>query len=282
MPHWAKSDCDDMYSSTQSGILGTGSDIICLDAVDKLCTVRRVIGGTVTDRGNVAVYAKEDAYQRELMKCGDERGLSTWYDKDAMWKKFKEETFLVNDSEKWNSIIVVPGTNVNPVSSVGGVNREQTFSFGLLDAGAYCSVQAITAGSEIYRKIILDMEKMDRLPDIMGVDPRISLIVRVPLILGKDQVCLKTAKKKGIPYELSDSHVILHLKGLLDSGASDNLLSEDNLGKVITDRGNKALVYSILQEDKKIIAREVNAHFRTGTAKLLIVNEVQNLLMTLF
>ena len=252
MPLCAKSDCGDMYSSTQSGILGTGSNVINLDAVDELCTVKRVIGGTVNDKGNVAVYAKEDAYQRELMKCGDERGLSIWYDKDAMWRTFKEQTFLVDDSDKWNSISVVPGTNLTPVSSVGGVNREQNSSSGFLDPGAYCSMQAITAGSAMFKKIILDMEKQDRLPDIMGVDPRISLIVRVPLILSRDQVCLKTAKKKGIPYELSDNHVILHLKGFLDS---DNLLSEDNLGKVITYRGNKALVYSILQEDKKIIAR---------------------------
>ena len=152
MPHCAKSDCDIMYSPTQSDVLGTGSNVVNLNVVDGLCTVKRVIGGTVTDKGNVAVYAKEDAYQRELMKCGDERGLSTWYDKDAMWKKFKEETFLVNDSEIWNSIIVVPGTSVTPVSSVGGVDRGQTSSFGLPDAGAYC-LQAITAGSEIYRKL---------------------------------------------------------------------------------------------------------------------------------
>ena len=57
MPHRAKSDCDDVYSSTQSGILVTGSYDINLDAVD---------------------------------------------------------------SDKWDSISVVPGTNLTPESSVGG------------------------------------------------------------------------------------------------------------------------------------------------------------------
>ena len=35
MPHWAKSDCDNMYYSTQSGTLGTGSNVFNLDAVDE-------------------------------------------------------------------------------------------------------------------------------------------------------------------------------------------------------------------------------------------------------
>ena len=108
MPLCAKSDCGEMYSSTQSGILGIGSSVINLDADDELCTVQRVIGGTVSDKANVAVYAKEDSYLRELMKCGDEHGLTVWYDKDAMWNEFKKQTFLVNDSEKWKSMGVVP------------------------------------------------------------------------------------------------------------------------------------------------------------------------------
>ena len=90
----AKSDCSD-DSSIQSGVLDTGNDIIDLDAVDGNVYDGTVhaIGGTVHDKGNVAVYAKEDAYQRELMKCGDERGLTVWYDKDQMWRTFRGRRF---------------------------------------------------------------------------------------------------------------------------------------------------------------------------------------------
>ena len=61
-----------------------------------------MIGGTVSDKANVAIYAKEDSYLRELLKCGDERGLTVWYDKDAMLNEFKKQTFLQDDSDICN------------------------------------------------------------------------------------------------------------------------------------------------------------------------------------
>ena len=218
----AKSDCDD--SSTQS-VLDTGGDILDLDTDNGNAYEgnAHAIGGTVRDKGNVAVYAKEDAYQRELMKCGDDRGLTIWYDKDQMWKTFKEKTFLIDDSDKWISISLLPGSG-----SVGGVSRDASSAL-FLGPAANCTEVAIPVGSAIFRKIISDMEKKDRLPDILGVDSRISLIVRVPLILRKDQVCLEAAKEKGIPFELDNQNVILYLKALLDSGASDNLVAEESL-----------------------------------------------------
>ena len=88
MPHWAKSDCDDMYSSTQSGTLGTGSNDIDLVAVD---------------------------------------------------------------SDKWDSISFVPGTNLTTESSVKG---EIGSFFWFLVPGAHCST-AITAGPAILKEIIL-------------------------------------------------------------------------------------------------------------------------------
>ena len=42
MPLCAKSDCGELYSSTQSGVLGIGSDIVDLDADNVFCTMKKV------------------------------------------------------------------------------------------------------------------------------------------------------------------------------------------------------------------------------------------------
>ena len=158
MPICAKSDCEELYSSTQSGVLGIGSDIIDLDADNVFGTIKKVIGGTVSDKANVAIYAKEDSYLRELLKCGDNRGLTVWYDKDAQWNEFKKQTFLKDDSEMWKSVGVVPGNDLAATSSVGAVSRSvvSSCSFG---PGANCTLTAIPVGSVVFNRLILDMEK---------------------------------------------------------------------------------------------------------------------------
>ena len=53
---------------------------------------------------------------------------------------------------------------------------------------------ALTVGSLEYNRLITDMEKQSRIPAILGADPRLTCNVRVPLVLHKNQVCLRTAE----------------------------------------------------------------------------------------
>ena len=76
MPICSKSDCEELFSATQSGVLGIGSDFVDLSADNVFGKEKIVIGGTVNNKANVAIYSKEDSYVRELLKCGDSHGLT--------------------------------------------------------------------------------------------------------------------------------------------------------------------------------------------------------------
>ena len=72
------------------------------------------------------------------------------------------------------------------------------------------------------------------------------------------QVCLEKARIKDIPYDVEVEHVILFLKGLLDSGASNNLLSKDDVGALVIEPGFRTQVHRILDENRSFSARQIS------------------------
>ena len=81
-------------------------------------------------------YDKENANQRKLVKGDNERGSNN-----------------------------IPGASLTPESLIGGVSRDA--SSALFLGPANCSEVAIPVGSAKFRKIIFNIKKKDRLPDII-------------------------------------------------------------------------------------------------------------------
>ena len=111
------------------------------------------------------------------------------------------------------------------------------------------------------------------MPSLFEADGRINANLQVPVIFHKNYVDLKEAYRQGIKYEICGDSIILHLKGLMDSGSSDHLIGED-IGKIVHKGGRFSTVHSILDDRKAHAAREVDGFFISGLATFLFVKEV--------
>ena len=81
------------------------------------------------------------------------------------------------------------------------------------------------------------------------------------------------AHKQGIEYEIHNGHILLHLKGLLDSGSSDHIIGED-IGRIVYKGGRTSTIHSVLDDNKAYKAREVDGFFISGFATFLFVKEM--------
>ena len=108
---------------------------------------------------------------------------------------------------------------------------------------------------------------------MLDVDSRISANLRVPVIFKREFINLEEAHKQGIEYEIHDDHVLLHLKGLLDSGSCDHIIGED-LGRIVHKGGRTSTIHSVLDDNKSYKAREVDGFFISGFATCLFVKEM--------
>ena len=238
------------------------------------------VGGVKT---NVAIMSKEEEFLKDLLKVPDDRGLTQWSDKDTMWERYKSECFLTPPDNLWkyngtdilSDRIVTKGrkdlTHVVK-EEVGGTTKNNSFVSSFCpQSGA--SGEVLTEG-ERYNRVVSKMADFYRLASLLEVDGRISCNARVPIVFRKSQVCLKTAEMLGVKYELEGEFVILYLKALIDTGSCDNLIGEDNIGKIIKDKGIHTSVSSILDDSRSYAARQVEGYLKTGKASLTIVKEL--------
>ena len=94
------------------------------------------------------------------------------------------------------------------------------------------------------------MTAYHRLANLLEVEGKISCNIKVPIIFELCQVDLELVKQQNISFEISDGHIILFLKALIDTGSSDTLLGGNLIGKVIRDKGVKVPVSSILDDSQ--------------------------------
>ena len=88
---------------------------------------------------------------------------------------------------------------------------------------------------------------------------------------------MKKVKQQNISFEISNGHVILFLKALIDTGSSDTLLGENLVGKVIRDKGVHASVSSILDDSRVYQAWQVRGYLTSGQVSVTIVQELVKL-----
>ena len=115
------------------------------------------------------------------------------------------------------------------------------------------------------------MERVDRFSTILVANEKITAMVRLPLCLQQDQVDMEEVEQLKIPFDSDGKFIILHLKGVIDGGASDTIVTESKLGSIITDVGRKTSVLSVLDESKRYKARKIKGFLKTGETEILIV-----------
>ena len=79
---------------------------------------------------------------------------------------------------------------------------------------------------------------------------------------------MKRVEQLEIPFNSDGKFIILHLKGVIDGGSSDTIVTEGKLGSSITDVGRKTSVLSVLDESRKYKARKIKGFLKTGKTEV--------------
>ena len=156
--------------------------------------------------------------------------------------------------------------------NIGGVTEDLPISL----VGPACCNKTVTIplGSSTFNRVMSAMERVDRLSTILGPNEKITAMVRLSLCLQQDQVNMKEVDKLNIPFDRDGQFIILHLKGVIDGGASDTIVTESKLGSIITDVGRKTSILSVLDESKRYKARKIRGFLKTGKTEILIVETI--------
>ena len=118
------------------------------------------------------------------------------------------------------------------------------------------------------------MDKVYKLPMLLGVSNLISNICRIPMVFHREKIKLNIVEESEIPYSNTGDYIILMLKGILDYGSVSTVAETSRLGRIMSDKGRKTTISSVLNFNKKYKAREVDAFFKNdGPCEILFVDQ---------